>query len=157
MADFDLLRVKVKNRFFSIIEKAPPLTNGVVWDIAHKNRFSRLGCTRVKESRKFLKKRKKKHKPWYVGYMYLSPWKFSRNQIFLDYLGRWRNQSCQIFFQSVHSGVSGKGSNLVIFSANRRWPLQLLYYRTTVTVTYIVAHNSEEKPTDCLSCNTAWL
>ena len=64
--------------------------------------------------------------------MYLSPWKFFRNQILLDYLGRWRNQSCQIFFQSVHSGVSGKGSNFAIFSANRRWPLQLLYYRTTV-------------------------
>ena len=26
MADFDLLKVKVKNRFFSNIEKAPPLT-----------------------------------------------------------------------------------------------------------------------------------
>ena len=64
--------------------------------------------------------------------MYLSPWKFFRNQIFLDYSGRWRNQSCQIFFQSVHSGVSGKGSKFAIFSANRRWPLQLLYYRTTV-------------------------
>ena len=64
--------------------------------------------------------------------MYLSPGKFFRNQILLDYLGRWRNQSCQIFFQSVHSGVSGKGSNFAIFSANRRWPLQLLYYRTTV-------------------------
>ena len=66
--------------------------------------------------------------------MYLSPWKIFRNQILLDYLGRWRNQSCQIFFQSVHSGVSGKGSNFAIFSANRRWPLQLLYYRTTVIV-----------------------
>ena len=64
--------------------------------------------------------------------MYLSPWKFLQNQILLDYLGRWRNQSCQIFFQSVHSSVSGKGSNFAIFSANRRWPLQLLYYRTTV-------------------------
>ena len=64
--------------------------------------------------------------------MYLSPWKFFQNQILLDYLGRWRNQSCQIFFQSVHSGVSGKGSKFAIFSANRRWPLQLLYYRTTV-------------------------
>ena len=64
--------------------------------------------------------------------MYLSPWKFFRNQILLDYLGQWRNQSCQIFFQSVHPGVSGKGSNFAIFSANRRWPLQLLYYRTTV-------------------------
>ena len=56
--------------------------------------------------------------------MYLSPWKFFQNQILLDYLGRWRNQSCQIFFQSVYSGVSGKGSNFAIFSANRRWPLQ---------------------------------
>ena len=64
--------------------------------------------------------------------MYLSPWKFFRNQILLNYSGRWRNQSCQIFFQSVHPGVSGKGSNFAIFSANRRWPLQLLYYRTTV-------------------------
>ena len=64
--------------------------------------------------------------------MYLSPWKFFRNQILLDYLGRWRNQSCQIFFQSDHSGVSGKGSKFAIFSAKRRWPLQLLYYRTTV-------------------------
>ena len=79
-----------------------------------------------------LKKKEKKHKTLYVTYMYLSPWKFFRNQILLDYLGRWRNQSCQIFFQSVHSGVSGKGSNFAIFSANRRWPLQLLYYRTTV-------------------------
>ena len=26
MADFDLLKVKVKFRFFSVIEKAPPLT-----------------------------------------------------------------------------------------------------------------------------------
>ena len=66
--------------------------------------------------------------------MYLSPRKFLRNQILLDYLGRWRNQSCQIFFQSVHSGVFGNWSNFAIFSANRRWPLQLLYYRTTVIV-----------------------
>ena len=63
--------------------------------------------------------------------MYLRSGKFFRNQILLDYLGRWRNQSCQIFFQSVHSGVSGKGSNFAIFSINRGWPLQLLYYRTT--------------------------
>ena len=64
--------------------------------------------------------------------MYLPPQKFFRNQILLDYLGWWRNQSCQIFFQSVHSGVFGKGSNFAIFSVNRGWPLQLLYYRTTV-------------------------
>ena len=86
------------------------------------------------KSYKKKKKKEKKHKPLYVGYMYLSPWKFFRNQILLDYLGRWRNQSCQIFFQSVHPGVSGKGSNFAIFSANRRWPLQLLYYRTTVII-----------------------
>ena len=70
------------------------------------------------------------------GYVYLSPGKFFRNQILLDYLGRWRNQSCQIFFQSVYSGVSGKGSNFTIFSVNRGWPLQLLYYRTTVISYY---------------------
>ena len=64
--------------------------------------------------------------------MYLRPRKFFRNQILLDYLGRLRNQSCQKNFQSVHSGVFGKGSNFGIFSANRSWPLQLLYYRTTV-------------------------
>ena len=70
--------------------------------------------------------------PLYFGYMYLCSRKFFRNQILLDYLGRWRNQSGQIFFQPVLSGVFGKGSNLAIFSVNRRWPLQLLYYRTTV-------------------------
>ena len=75
--------------------------------------------------------------------MYLSPWKFFRNQILLDYLGRWRNQSCQIFFQSVHSGVSGKGSNFAIFSANRRWPLQLLYYRTTVIKKWLFTRDLE--------------
>ena len=65
--------------------------------------------------------------------MYFSPRKCFRNQILLDYSGWWPNQSCQILiFQSVYSGVSGKGSNFAIFSANRRWPLQLLYYRTTV-------------------------
>ena len=67
--------------------------------------------------------------------MYLRPGKFFRNQILLDYLGWWHNQSYQIFFQSVHSGVFGKGSNFAIFSANRRWPLQLLYYCTTVIQT----------------------
>ena len=84
------------------------------------------------KKKKKRKKKRKSTKPLYVGYMYRSPWKFFRNQILLVYSGRWRNQSCQIFFQSVHPGVSGKGSNFAIFSANRRWPLQLLYYRTTV-------------------------
>ena len=46
--------------------------------------------------------------------------------------GRWRNVLFQIFFQSVHPGVSGKGSNFAIFSANRRWPLQLLYCDTHI-------------------------
>ena len=71
---------------------------------------------------------KKKYEPLYVGYVYLRPGKFFRNQILLDCLGRWRNQSCQIFFQSVHSDVFGKGSNFAIFSVNHGWPLQLLYY-----------------------------
>ena len=71
---------------------------------------------------------------------YLWPRKFLRNQILLDYLGRWHNQSSQIFFRSVHSGVFGKGSNFAIFRANRRWPLQLLYYRTTVINTIITVN-----------------
>ena len=98
---------------------------------------SAVQAVRVPKSVKSYKK-KKKHKPLYVAYMYLSPWKFFRNQILLDYLGRWRNQSCQIFFQSVHSGVSGKGSKFAISSANRRWPLQPLYYRTTVITRWML-------------------
>ena len=135
MADFDLLKVKVKNRFISIIEKAPPLTKRRrLRYCASKSvqPFRLYACLRALKSYKKEKKKKKKHKTLYVGYMYLSPWKFFRNQILLDYSGRWRDQSCQIFFQSVHPGVSGKGSNFAIFSTNRRWPLQLLYYRTTV-------------------------
>ena len=88
-------------------------------------------------SSKSVKSYKKKDEPLYVGYVYLRPGKFFRNQILLDYSGRWRNQSCQIFFQSVHSGVSGKGSNFAIFSVNHGWPLQLLYYRTTVIITVV--------------------
>ena len=34
--------------------------------------------------------------------------------------------------QSVPSGVFGKGSHFAIFCANRRWPLQQFYHRTTV-------------------------
>ena len=68
--------------------------------------------------------------------MYLRPRKFFRNQILLDYLGQWRNQSCQIFVQSVHSGVFDKGSNFAICSVNRGWPL---HYNccTTVQLWYI--------------------
>ena len=33
MADFDLLKVKVKNRFLSIIKKAPPLTKTASFEI----------------------------------------------------------------------------------------------------------------------------
>ena len=47
--------------------------------------------------------------------MYLRPGKFFRNQILLDCLGRWRNQSCQIFFQSVHSDVLWQGVKLCHF------------------------------------------
>ena len=77
--------------------------------------------------------------------MYLRPGKFFRNQILLDCLGRWRNQSCQIFFQSVHSDVFGKGSNFAIFSVNHGWPLQLLYYRTTVI-------ESKRRLFNCVCC-----
>ena len=55
--------------------------------------------------------------------------------------------------QSVHSGVFGKGSNFAIFSVNRGWPLQLLYYRTTVILThsstprYLNAHKTTSQGT----------
>ena len=52
----------------------------------------------VKSFKKKKKKKKKKYEPLYVGYVYLRPGKFFRNQILLDCLGWWRNQSCQIFF-----------------------------------------------------------
>ena len=61
-------------------------------------------------------------------YVYLCPGKFFRNQNLLDYSGQWHDWSCQIFFHSVYSGVSGKGSDFAIFSVNRGWSLQLLYY-----------------------------
>ena len=55
MADFDLLKVKVKNRFFSIIEKAIPLTKRRRLRYSASNRFSRSGCTRVKWRKKLKK------------------------------------------------------------------------------------------------------
>ena len=33
MADFDLLKVKIKDRFFSVIEKEHPLTNRTNYNI----------------------------------------------------------------------------------------------------------------------------
>ena len=69
--------------------------NGVVWDIAQKNRYSRSGCTRVQERRNF---KRKKHKPLYFGYMYLSPREFFRNQILLEGSDWGRDQSCQTIF-----------------------------------------------------------
>ena len=39
----------------------------------------------VKSLKKKKKKKKKKDEPLYVGYVYLRPGKFFRNQIFLDY------------------------------------------------------------------------
>ena len=43
---------------------------------------------------KVKKRKEKKDELLYVGYMYLRPRKFFRNQILLDYLGWWHNQSC---------------------------------------------------------------
>ena len=61
MAEFDLLRVKVIDWFFSFIKRHfsvfPP--NGVVWDFAHRNRSTRLGCIPVPKSVKSIKNEKK--------------------------------------------------------------------------------------------------
>ena len=68
MADFDLLKIKVKFRFFSVIENAPPLT---------KPRRLRYCASKSVQPLKYKKKRRKKeekkHKTIYVAYMYLSP------------------------------------------------------------------------------------
>ena len=63
------------------------------------------------KKKNFKKKKEKKDEPLYVGYMYFRP----RNQILLDYLGRWCNQSCQIFFHSVHLGYLWQGVKLCHF------------------------------------------
>ena len=55
MADFDLFKVKVIDRYFSFLEKVLTLT-GVELHIARQNRFSRFGCTLIKERKKFKKK-----------------------------------------------------------------------------------------------------
>ena len=59
---------------------------------------SPVQAVRVPKGVKSYKKKKKKHQTLYVGYMYISPCEIFRNQIFLDYQGRWPYQSCQIFF-----------------------------------------------------------
>ena len=59
MAEFDLLKVKVINRFFSNIEKAPPLTKWRRLRYCASKSVQPLGCTLVKERKKFLKKLKK--------------------------------------------------------------------------------------------------
>ena len=139
MADVDLFKVKVIDRYFSFLEKGLNLTKRrrmtycafksvqPFWLHPHQR------ASKVKKSffTRIIKK-KKKDEPLYVPYVYLRPGKFFRNQFLPDCLGRWRNQTCQIFFQLVHSDVFGKRSNVAIFGVNHGWPLQLLYYRTTV-------------------------
>ena len=67
-------------------------------------------------------------------YLNISNQQLNRLQLVLNSAARavTKLQNSITFFQSVHPGVSGKGSNFAIFLANRRWPLQLLYYRTNV-------------------------
>ena len=67
------------------------------------------------KSVKSFKKKKKKDEPLYVGYVYLRPGKFFRNQILLDCLVRWRNQSCQIFFSIGLLGCLWQGVKLCHF------------------------------------------
>ena len=85
MADFDLFKVKIIDRYFSILEKGLTLTKRRRMTYCASNRFSRFVCTLIKERKKFLKK-EKKDEPLYVGYVYLRPGKFFRSHILLDYL-----------------------------------------------------------------------
>ena len=79
MEDFDLLKVKVKFRFSSIIEKAPPLTKRHCLRYCASKSVQPFRLYRVKERKKLKKrkkerkKKKKKHKTLCVAYMYLSP------------------------------------------------------------------------------------
>ena len=82
MADFDLLKVKVWDRFFSYIERAPPLT---------KRRCLRYCASKSVQPRvpKSVKSYEKKNtKPYMLGICTSVPENFFRNQILLDYLGR---------------------------------------------------------------------
>ena len=90
--------------------------NGVKWRIARQSRFSRFGCTLLKvrwewkwKKKKICEKYIKRTNPYLLGICASFRKDFFRNQSSLDYLCRWRYQSCQIFFQSVHSDVFGKG------------------------------------------------
>ena len=53
MADFDLFKVKVIDRYFSFLTKGLTLTKR---RFACQNRFSRFGCTLIKKRKKFFKK-----------------------------------------------------------------------------------------------------
>ena len=55
MAEFDLFKVKVIDRYSSFLEKGLTLANGVDWHIARQNRFSRFGYTLIKERKKLKK------------------------------------------------------------------------------------------------------
>ena len=59
MADFDLFKVKIINRYFLFLEKGLTLTKQHRMTIARQNRFSRFGCTLIKERKKLKNKLKK--------------------------------------------------------------------------------------------------
>ena len=61
MVDFDLFKVKVIDRYFSFLEKGLTRHQTPSIDIiARQNRFSRFGCTLIKERKKLKKKEKEK-------------------------------------------------------------------------------------------------
>ena len=65
MAEFDLSKVKVMDWFLRSYKR-----RRLSWDIAHKNRFSCLGCSLYPSQK--LKKNVKNTHPWnYVGYTYI--------------------------------------------------------------------------------------
>ena len=82
MADFDLLKVKVKNRFFSIKEKAPPLTKRrrLRYCVSKSVQPFRLYAARVPKSVKSYKKNKKSTKPYILRICTSVPENFSETK-----------------------------------------------------------------------------
>ena len=88
MADFDLFKVKVIDRYFSFFRKGSDSHQTASNDVLRVKIGSAVLAAPSSKSVKSLKKKKKKYEPLYVGYVYLCPGKFFRNQILLDCLGR---------------------------------------------------------------------
>ena len=92
MADFDLFKIKVIDRYSLFLEKGLILANRRRLTYSASKSIQSFWLHPHQRAQKVKKKNKrkkeKKDEPLNVGYMYLRPQKFFRNQILLYYLGR---------------------------------------------------------------------